>query len=80
MSIAVLRYFVEQRKRELEAGTFKNRKGRLAAATVIEAAKAAADGADANVAPSQLVPAGRSSALNARPICNCVPCSTCGLC
>ena len=49
MSVAVLRYFVEQRKRELEAGTFKNRKGRLAAASATAASKAvdAANGASA---------------------------------
>ena len=58
MSVAVLRYFVEQRKRELEEGTFKNRKGRLAMA----AAKAA-DSADANSAAAQPVRAAHRSSL-----------------
>ena len=65
MSVAVLRYFVEQRQRELEEGTFKNRKGRLAMA----AAKAA-DGAESNGAPAQpvsfsvLMVPGRSSSCH----------------
>ena len=44
MSVAVLRYFVEQRKRELEEGTFKNRKGRLSMAEAKAAHGAEADG------------------------------------
>jgi hypothetical protein len=64
MSVAVLRYFVEQRKRELEAGTFKNRKGRLAAESATAAAKAA-DGADANGSPAQPV---RARCPSAPPI------------
>ena len=42
--MAVLRYFVEQRELELASGTFKNRKGRLAAAAAVAAGAADDEG------------------------------------
>lgn len=49
ISVAVLRYYVEQREKEAASGVFKNRKERLAAAAA--AAAVAATAAAAAVAP-----------------------------